>query len=88
MSTRTTTKMTAHRGLAQRQVTAGCVLPRLAGITRERQAASAIWPYLLVLDAGTFTARCRWCGWASPGQTALDGAVAAFEGHACEESSP
>ena len=84
----TPTKMTARRGLAQRQVTAGCVLPRLAGITRERQAASAIWPYLLVLDAGIFTARCRWCGWASPDQPTLDAALVAFEGHACEESSP
>jgi hypothetical protein len=83
-----TTKMTARRGLAQRQVTAGCVLPRLAGIEHERQAAPAIWPCLLLLDAGTFTARCRWCGWASPGQPTLDGALAAFEGHACEESSP
>jgi hypothetical protein len=76
-----------RRGLTPRHLAPGYEALRLA-VRSERPAAPAIWPCLLVLDAGAFTARCRWCGWATRGQTALDGAVAAFEGHACEESSP
>jgi hypothetical protein len=44
------------------------------------------WP-LLVLDAGVFEARCRRCGWTSPGQLALEATLAAFEGHVCGEPS-
>lgn len=46
-----------------------------------------VWP-LLVLDAGAFQARCRWCGWASPRQPALKAALSAFEVHACEDPAP
>jgi hypothetical protein len=44
------------------------------------------WP-LLVLDAGAFLARCRWCGWASPRRSTLEAALANFGAHACEEPS-
>lgn len=44
----------------------------------------AAWP-LLILDAGAFLARCRWCGWKSTGQSSPSGAWAAFDAHACEE---
>jgi hypothetical protein len=40
---------------------------------------------LLVLDAGAFLTRSRWCSWASPCQPALEPALAAFEAHSCEE---
>jgi len=39
------------------------------------------------LDAGVFEARCRRCGWTSPGQLVLEAALAAFEGHVCGEPS-
>ena len=48
---------------------------------------SAAWP-LLVLDAGTFLARCRGCSWVSAGQSALTAALVAFQAHVCAEPSP
>jgi hypothetical protein len=41
---------------------------------------------LLVLDAGAFLARCRWCGWTSPPDGSSPGAaLAAFKAHAYKE---
>jgi hypothetical protein len=54
---------------------------------REEQTAPAMRPYLVVLDVGLFTVRCRWCRWASPSRSALDSALAAFQTHRCEELS-
>jgi hypothetical protein len=42
-------------------------------------------PPLLVLDAGAFLARCRWCGWTSPSESTPSGAFTAFQAHVCEE---
>jgi hypothetical protein len=55
----------------------------LAPATSEQPTA---WP-LLVLDAGTFLARCRECGWTSPAQSTLEAAVATFETHLCWKPS-
>jgi hypothetical protein len=55
----------------------------LALATSERLA---VWP-LLVLDAGVFLARCRWCSWTSGCQSNLDTALAAYEAHLCEGRS-
>jgi hypothetical protein len=41
------------------------------------------WP-LLVLDAGEFLTRCRWCEWTSPGVSTAGAALAAFEAHECQ----
>jgi hypothetical protein len=46
-----------------------------------------VWP-LLVLGAGAFQTRCRWCGWGSSRQRGLKTALTAFEVHACEDPSP
>jgi hypothetical protein len=47
---------------------------------------STAWP-LLVLDGGTFLARCRGCSRVSTGQSVLAEALAAFEIHRCGERS-
>jgi len=44
------------------------------------------WP-LLVLDAGEFLTRCRWCDWTSPRQPTPGAALAAFDAHICKERS-
>jgi hypothetical protein len=45
-------------------------------------APSDAWP-LLVLDAGTFFTRCRWCDWKSTRVSTPGAALAAFEAHMC-----
>jgi len=40
---------------------------------------------LLVLDAGTFLTRCRWCSWKSTRESTPGAAMAAFEMHVCRE---
>jgi hypothetical protein len=57
---------------------------RTASLTLSASERLDMWP-LLVLDAGAFLARCRWCGWASPRQSTLEAALAAFEAHDCQE---
>jgi hypothetical protein len=47
-------------------------------------APSDVWP-LLVLDAGAFLTRCRWCDWKSTRESAPAAAMAAFDTHICEE---
>jgi hypothetical protein len=59
---------------------------RTASLTAAASDRLTAWP-LLVLDAGAFLARCRGCGWTSPGQSALEATLAAFETHLCEERS-
>jgi hypothetical protein len=41
------------------------------------------WGYLMVLDAGQFSTRCRRCGWRSWSSDALGDAQAAFQTHTC-----
>jgi hypothetical protein len=76
-----------HRALPSHQLAMDCVTVGSARTGRERQAGPAMWPFLVVLDVGLFTVRCRSCRWASPGQSALGAALAAFEVHGCEELS-
>jgi hypothetical protein len=63
-------------------------LPPAAEIPVASDKPSA-WP-LLVLDpgrtrdAGMFLARCRQCGWTSPGVWTPGAARAAFQAHACQ----
>jgi hypothetical protein len=40
---------------------------------------------LLVLDAGEFLARCRWCDWSGPPASTPGEALVAFASHACQE---
>jgi hypothetical protein len=79
---------TVRRSLTPHELAADCGASRLAGMGGRRPAATAVWPCLLVLDAGAFQARCRSCGWASPRQPALEAALATFEAHVCQEPSP
>jgi hypothetical protein len=48
------------------------------------QARKGVRP-LFVLDAGTFLARCRRCGWSSPREPTPGKALAAIELHSCKE---
>jgi hypothetical protein len=41
------------------------------------------WAYLIVLDAGQFSTRCRRCGWRSWSSDALGDAQAALQTYTC-----
>jgi hypothetical protein len=43
----------------------------------------AVWPFLIVLDTGEHTVRCRTCPWRSGGHRTLQHAIAATAGHRC-----
>jgi hypothetical protein len=59
----------------------------LAALGLRSSKQLGVWP-LLVLDAGAFQTRCRWCGWVSSRQRGLEAALTAFEVHACGDLSP
>jgi hypothetical protein len=41
------------------------------------------WGYLMVLDAGQFSTRCRCCGWRSWSSDAIVDVQTAFQTHTC-----
>jgi hypothetical protein len=43
---------------------------------------------MVLLDAGKFTAYCRWCWWSSPSSGSLRDAHRALASHRCPDRSP
>jgi len=43
---------------------------------------------MVLLDAGEFTAYCRWCWWSGPRSGSLEEARRALAGHLCPARSP
>jgi hypothetical protein len=43
---------------------------------------------MVLLDAGKFTAYCRWCWWSSPSSGSLGDAHRALASHRCPARSP
>jgi hypothetical protein len=74
----------AVAGVAGSRPTAPCRAGRGRAEFERPGAREGAWP-LLVLDAGTFLARCRRCGWSSPREPTPGKALAAIERHSCEE---
>jgi hypothetical protein len=78
--------MLAVATVAHARPTAPCRAGRGRIEVERPRAGEGVRP-LLVLDAGTFLARCRRCGWSSPRESTLGKALVAIGLHACEERS-
>jgi hypothetical protein len=63
------------------------VLQILDAVLGTHEISAPHWPYLIVLDGGQFSARCRFCRWiSSPSQALLD-VRSKGEEHACPGKS-
>jgi hypothetical protein len=59
------------------------VLQILDAALGTREISAPHWPFLIVLDGGQFSARCRFCRWISSPSQALLEVRSKGEGHAC-----
>ena len=59
------------------------VLQILDAVLGTREISAPHWPYLIVLDGGQFSARCRFCRWISSPSQALLEVRSKGEEHAC-----
>jgi hypothetical protein len=63
------------------------VLQTLDAVLGIRVAGALQWPYLIVLDGGRFSARCRFCRWVSSPSEALPEVQGKAEEHVCPRKS-
>jgi hypothetical protein len=63
------------------------VLQILDAVLGTHESSASHWPYLIVLDGGQFSARCRSCRWISSPSQALLEVRSKGEEHACPEKS-
>jgi len=63
------------------------VLQILDAVLGTHEISAPHWPYLIVLDGGQFSARCRFCRWISSPSQALLEVRSRGEEHACPGKS-
>jgi hypothetical protein len=63
------------------------VLQILDAVLGTHEISAPHWPYLIVLDGGQFSARCRFCRWISSPSQALLEVRSKGEEHACPGTS-
>src|SRR5215217_2779970 len=63
------------------------VLQILDAVVGTHETSAPHWPYLIVLDGGQFSARCRFCRWISLPSQALLEVRSMGEEHACPGKS-
>ena len=63
------------------------VLQILDAVLGTHETSARHWPYLIVLDGGQFSARCRFCRWISSPSQALLEVRSKGEEHACPGKS-
>jgi hypothetical protein len=63
------------------------VLQTLDAVLRRHVTGALHWPYVIVLDGGQLSARCRFCRWISSPSEALPEVQGKAEEHVCPRKS-